>query len=132
MDGEKNGKPLLKWMIWGENPIFGNIHIALEALEYLNKTLFIFLISDLLLQDFMFFFDLSFHFDPLQSPRPTKKTSVEATMVERAKVIEELGTGLENVRNKIGFPLLVVVLLRMIHTYHHEGMPMFFTFLKGC
>ena len=22
MDGENNGKPLLKWMIWGENPLF--------------------------------------------------------------------------------------------------------------
>ena len=22
MDGENNGKPYLKWMIWGENPLF--------------------------------------------------------------------------------------------------------------
>ena len=22
LDGENNGKPLLKWMIWGENPLF--------------------------------------------------------------------------------------------------------------
>ena len=29
MDGEKNGKPLLKWMIWGgfTTPIFGNTHV---------------------------------------------------------------------------------------------------------
>ena len=41
-----NGKPLLKWMIWGETPtIFGNIHIPLlfpimevesETLEYIS------------------------------------------------------------------------------------------------
>ena len=27
MDGENNGKPLSKWMIWGY-PIFGNIHLT--------------------------------------------------------------------------------------------------------
>ena len=28
MDGENNGKPYYKWMIWGENPtIFGNTHM---------------------------------------------------------------------------------------------------------
>ena len=28
MDGENNGKPLLKWMIWGKPTIFRNIHIC--------------------------------------------------------------------------------------------------------
>ena len=27
MDGEDNETPLLEWMIWGEKPYFGNIHI---------------------------------------------------------------------------------------------------------
>jgi len=29
MDGENNGKPYFKWMIWGENhPFFGNTHLS--------------------------------------------------------------------------------------------------------
>jgi len=27
MDGENNGKPLLKWMIWGEKPQFSETSI---------------------------------------------------------------------------------------------------------
>ena len=27
MDGENNGKPLLRWMIWGENPLFSETSI---------------------------------------------------------------------------------------------------------
>ena len=128
----------------------GCCYIALEALEYLNKTLFDFW---LVTSRFHYFFDFSFHFDPLQSPRPTKKnfrwgnngrvtnttmvwyigsreptrsytTTTHGTCTRvshnfqnsdvgcillwnhrtlnerkgRAKVIEELGTGFENVR----------------------------------
>ena len=28
MDGENNGKTLLKWMIWGENPLFSETSIS--------------------------------------------------------------------------------------------------------
>ena len=36
MDGENNGKPFLKWMIWGETPPFSETSIFLKLFESTN------------------------------------------------------------------------------------------------
>jgi len=38
-DGENNGKPYKKWMIWGKPTIFGNIHINFAMSCVVNKNL---------------------------------------------------------------------------------------------
>ena len=42
MDGENNGKPQLKWMISGENPLFsGNIQVNTVAANGVDGKIFL-------------------------------------------------------------------------------------------